>query len=53
VVVLIGAIGAVGAAVFSGATRGVFGVALYHYMADDEVVGPFAEQELSSAARSR
>jgi hypothetical protein len=43
----------VGGAVYSGATRGVFGVALYHYVADDKVVGPFTTADLASAARQR
>jgi len=43
----------VGAAVYSGATRGVFGVALYHYVAEDRAVGPFTTADLSSAARTR
>lgn len=53
VLVIVGAVAAIAAGVFAGATKGVFGVALYHYMADEEVVGPFVEGELASAARSR
>ncbi len=51
--VLIGLVIAVGASVFAGATRGVFGVALYHFVAEDRAVGPFTTQELSSAAAPR
>ena len=39
-----------GGAVFGGATRGVFGVALYHYVAEDRTVGPFTEADLASTA---
>ena len=51
--VLIGLAIAIAAAVFAGATRGVFGVALYHFVAEDRAVGPFSSQELASAARPR
>jgi hypothetical protein len=50
---LVGLVVAVAAAVFSGATRGVFGVALYRYVADDQTVGPFTAPDLDSAARTR
>lgn len=43
----------VGGAVYSGATRGVFGVALYHFASEERAVGPFTTAELSSAARSK
>ena len=42
----------VGAAVFASATKGVFGVALYRYVADDATVGPFTAQDLESAAKA-
>jgi Family of unknown function (DUF6159) len=42
----------VGAAVFASATKGVFGVALYRYVADDAAVGPFTARDLESAARA-
>jgi hypothetical protein len=42
---------AVGGAVFGGATRGVFGVALYRYVAEDRAVGPFTPEDLESAAK--
>ena len=45
-------VAAIGGAVFGGATRGVFGVALYHYVAENQVVGPFTAPDLDSAARS-
>jgi hypothetical protein len=41
VLVLVGALVAVTGAVFTGATRGVFGVALYRYVADDTALAPF------------
>jgi len=51
--VLIGLVIAIAAAVFGGATRGVFGVALYHFVTEDRAVGPFSNQDLASAARTR
>lgn len=48
--VLVGLVVAVGASIFAGATRGVFGVALYHFVAEDRAVGPFTTYELASAA---
>ncbi|MGK2877944.1 MAG: DUF6159 family protein [Solirubrobacterales bacterium] len=39
------------AAVVSGAVRGVFGVALYRYIADEQVVGPFSMEELEGAVK--
>ncbi|MBJ7458615.1 MAG: hypothetical protein JHD02_05450 [Thermoleophilaceae bacterium] len=39
------------AVVVSGAVRGVFGVALYRYIADEQVVGPFSMEELESAVK--
>lgn len=50
VLVVVGLVIAVAAAVFAGATRGVFGVALYHFVAEDRAVGPFTTAELASAA---
>jgi hypothetical protein len=50
--ILVGVIVAVGGAVFGGATRGVFGVALYRYVADDSVLGPFTAPDLAAAARA-
>lgn len=50
---LVGIVIAIGGAVFAGATRGVFGVALYHYVAENRAVGPFSTSELDSAARIR
>lgn len=52
-IVLVGMVVAVTGAVFSGATRGVFGVALYHYIADDTTVGPFTALELESAVKTK
>ena len=51
--VLLGLVVAVGASIFAGATRGVFGVALYHFVAEDRAVGPFTTYELASAATPR
>lgn len=53
VLVIAGIVIAVGGAVFGGATRGVFGVALYHFVAEDRAVGPFTHHDLASAARPR
>jgi hypothetical protein len=53
VLAIVGLVIVVGGAVYSGATRGVFGVALYHYVSEDEAVGPFTVDELSSAARAK
>lgn len=50
---LIGVVLGVAGAVFGGATRGVFGTALYRYIADDRAVGPFSPPELESAVRAR
>jgi hypothetical protein len=41
---------AIGGAVVAGATKGVFGVALYHFSADHQSLGPFTESELVNAA---
>jgi hypothetical protein len=30
----------------------VFGVALYHFVAEDRAVGPFSDNDLASAARA-
>lgn len=49
--VSVGVIVTLGGAVFGGATRNVFGVALYRYVADDRAVGPFTEVDLAGAAR--
>ena len=53
VLLLVGLVVAVAGAVFGGATRGVFGVALHRYVAADTVVGPFTSADRESAARSR
>jgi hypothetical protein len=49
--VLLGAIVALGGALFGGATRIVFGVALYRYVAEDRPLGPFTASDLEGAAR--
>jgi hypothetical protein len=51
VIFLVGLVLAVAGLVFSGAVRGVLGVALYRWVADDQAVGPFTAQDLDSAAR--
>jgi hypothetical protein len=53
VVFLIGLVLVVAGMVFSGAVRGVFGVALYRWVADDQAVAPFTPQDLDGAARVR
>ena len=50
---LLGIVLSVAGAVFAGATRGVFGTALYRYIAEDHAVGPFSAPELESAVRTR
>ena len=52
-IIVIGLVIAVAGAVFAGATRGVFGVALYRYVAEDQALGPFTVQDLEGAARTR
>jgi hypothetical protein len=48
---VVGVIVTLGGAVFAGATRSVFGVALYRYVAEDHALGPFTATDLTSAAR--
>lgn len=48
-ILLVGIIITIAAAVFGGATRGVFGVALYHYVAQDQALPPFTAAELAIA----
>jgi hypothetical protein len=36
---------------FGGATRNVFGVALYRYVANDRALGPFTAVDLEGTAR--
>lgn len=50
VLVAVGIVIAVAGGVIAGATRGVFGVALYHFSTDHQAIGPFTERELASAA---
>jgi hypothetical protein len=52
-IIVIGLVIGVAGAVFAGATRGVFGVALYRYVAEDQALGPFTVQDLEGAARTR
>jgi hypothetical protein len=51
--VLVGMVVAIGGAIFAGATRGVFGVALYRYIADDHAIAPFTAAEFGAVARTR
>jgi hypothetical protein len=53
VLLLAGLVLAIAAAVFGGAAKGVFGVALYRYVAENRTVGPFTTPDLESAARTR
>ncbi|MFT4050255.1 MAG: DUF6159 family protein [Solirubrobacterales bacterium] len=48
---LLGIVLGIAAAVVAGAVRGVFGVALYRYIADGTVVGPFTAQEFESGVK--
>lgn len=48
---LLGIVGLVVAGVVSGAVRGVFGVALYRYIAEGEVVGPFTVAEFEDSVK--
>lgn len=50
---LLGLIGFVAAAIVSGAVRGVFGVALYRYIAEGSAVGPFSVDELEGAVKQK
>ena len=52
VLLLIGVVAAIAGAVFGGATRGVFGVALYHYVAENQVMGPFTAPDMEGTART-
>ena len=52
VLLFVGLVVAVGGAVFGGATRGVFGVALYRWVADDRAVGPFTSEDLEGAVKA-
>jgi hypothetical protein len=49
--ILVGAIVTLGGALFAGAARIVFGVALYRYVAEDRALRPFTANELEGAAR--
>lgn len=51
VLIAIGLAIAIGAGVIASATRGVFGVALYHYTAENQAVGPFTNDELAGVGR--
>ncbi|MCB0966370.1 MAG: hypothetical protein KDB37_06005 [Ilumatobacter sp.] len=48
--VVVGIVIAVMAGLAAGATKGVFGVALYHFSAEHRALGPFSETELAHAA---
>jgi hypothetical protein len=53
VFIVVGVIVGVGGAVFGGATRGVFGVALYRYITEDRTLGPFTPLDLDAAVLTR
>lgn len=46
-----GVIVVISAIVVSGAVRGVFGVALYHYVAEEKTIGPFSTADLEGAVK--
>jgi hypothetical protein len=52
-IIAVGVTVALGGAIFGGATRGVFGVALFRYLAEGRTTGPFMTADLDGAARSR
>lgn len=49
--ILVGVIVAIGGGVFGGATRSVFGVALYRFAVEDRALGPFTATDLAGVAR--
>jgi hypothetical protein len=49
--ILVAVIVTIGGAVFGGATRCVFGVALYRYVTEDRALGPFTATQLAGVAR--
>jgi hypothetical protein len=49
VIVVVGAVVGIGGAVFGGATRGVFGVALYRYIDESRALEPFTTIDLETA----
>lgn len=49
VIVIVGTVVGIGAAVFGGATRGVFGVALYRYIDENRALEPFTTMDLNAA----
>lgn len=51
--ILVGVTVCVGGAVFGGATRGVFGIALYRYVAEDRTLAPFTTADLEAATSTR
>lgn len=51
--VLLGVLLFIGAAVVGQAMRTVFGVAMYHYIVDEQVVGPFTAGEFESAVNTK
>lgn len=53
VLLALGVVVGIAAAVFSGAVRGVFGVALYHFVTEEAAVGPFTTAELEQTARAK
>lgn len=47
----VGVIICIVAMVVSGAVRGVFGVALYHYVSESKTIGPFSTEDLEGAVK--
>jgi hypothetical protein len=48
---ILGVVAIIAAAVIGGAVRGVFGVALYRYIAEEQLVGPFTSEELERSVK--
>jgi hypothetical protein len=53
VLVVIGALAICVALLISKALSGIFGVALYRYATDGEVIGGFTQEDLESAVRQK
>jgi hypothetical protein len=52
-IVIVGAVVGIGGAVFGGATRGVFGVALYRYVDGNRALEPFTTADLNAAVLTK
>jgi hypothetical protein len=53
VMIIVGAVVGTGGAVFGGATRGVFGVALYRYIDENRTLQPFTLVDLNAAVLAK